>query len=149
MKHLVSPFISALLLSSCMSGTPKIKPADIYKYEATHYPGSSWLYVGSEGRWHYFENWSWVAHHDWKLDRKHLPELHGFPYHSKSSSLRKAVSTDVEIHAEFIRMQVEGHPPSTIPFKSQGFITAEHRTKGGSEIKVHSQGREVTQKATP
>jgi|GEM_PF-2361246 len=146
MKPLVLTSISVLLLSGCMLGTPKIKPIDIYRYEAAHYPGSSWKYLGSEGRWHYFKRWCLVEDHDWKLDRKYLPDLHGFPYYAKPARQHNALPADVEIHAEFIRIHIDGHPPYRIPFKSQGFITAEHRSKSGRKVQVCSQGRDVTQK---
>ncbi len=149
MKHLVLLSISALLLSSCTLGTPKIKPIDIYTHEAAHYPGSSWEYVGSKGRWHYFNRpSSWMTNHDWKLNRKYLPDLHGFPYYAKPAPQHDALPADVEIHAEFIRIHIDGHPPYRIPFKSKGFITAEHRSKSGSKIQVYSQGRDVTQQTT-
>src|SRR6188508_2169622 len=101
MKNLVLLSISALLLSSCMLGTPKIEPIDIYSYEAANYPSSSWEYVGSKGRWHYFNHpESWIKNHDWKLDRKHLPDLHGFPYYAEPAPQHDALPADVEIHAE-------------------------------------------------
>lgn len=149
MKQIVFLSFWTLLLASCNLGTPKLTPADIYSYEAANYPSTSWEYVGSKGSWHYFNQpTSWIGNHDWKLHRKYLPDLHGFPYYAKPAPQHDALPADVEIHAEFIRIHIDGNPPYRIPFKSKGFITAEHRSKSGRKVQVYSQGRDVTQQAT-
>ena len=135
------------MMESAMTSTVKLSASDIYEFEAEYYPGTSWSYLGNEGRFHYFDrtahagrNSFYLDLHTYKLPEKLLDGVIGFPYDPDS---KRSESVDVEVHDTYIQIHIDGEQPAKIPFKAKGFITAEHRPNPG-DISVNVAGEDVT-----
>lgn len=106
--------------------TKTLTPALIYEHEAENYPYSSWLYLGESGDWHQFScRTYYMPEIRYKLNKSYLPDLKGQTYNPAGRA--KGISTDVEVHQDFIKIEVDNQPSMRIPFQSKGFITAERR----------------------
>ena len=112
-------------------GEVKMDPSFFYEAQSEHYPNTRWSYLGSDKLWHYFSHYNFgpMNLNGYKIRRKHLPTLETYPYDAENP---KSTSTDVEIHADFIRIHIDGQNPMRIPFESRGFISAGHRPKDRS-----------------
>ncbi len=115
----------------------ELTPEGIYEFEAEYYPNSTWSYLGERDGSHLFDRTGLsedgtpvMSLSPWVLKDKHLDSIRGYPFDSDSDDSRPV---DLEIHKEFIQIEVEGEEPVRIPFKSKGFITSDHRPRNGSE----------------
>lgn len=121
----------------------KLTPARIYEFEAEYYPNSSWSYLGRRDGSHLFRHTAIssagkpvFSASPWVLKNSNCDGVRGFPFDPDSDESRSA---DVEIHKDFIQIDIDGEEPVRIPFKSKGFITSEHRsnhrTEQGGDLK--------------
>lgn len=115
----------------------KLTPERIYEFEAEYYPNSTWSYLGERDGSHLFDRMGLskdgtpvMSLSPWVLKNKHLEGIRGFPFDPDSGDSR---SVDLEIHKEFIQIEIEGEEPVRIPFRSKGFVTSDHRPSNGTE----------------